>query len=78
LKPTPEVVQSLVNLRVSPDFEVIVQFLRAEREEARDNCETIPDGVKLWREQGRAGFLKDFLELDEKSAATLQKFKSNL
>ena len=78
MKPTPEVVQSLVNLRVSPDFEVIVQFLRAQREMARDDCETIPDGVKLWRQQGRSACLKEFLELDEKAAVTLQKFKSKL
>lgn len=77
MKPTPEVVQSLVNLRVSPDFEVVLSYLRDQREIARDNCETIPDGVKLWREQGRSLCLKQFLELDEKSALNLQKFKSN-
>ncbi len=78
MKPTPEIVQSLVNLRVSPDFGVVVQYLRAQREKSRDSCETIPDGVVLWREQGRALCLKEFLELDESAAETLQKFKSKL
>ena len=78
MKPTPEVVQSLVNLRVSPDFEVVVQYLRAQRETSRDNCEILIEGPKLWREQGRSLCLKEFLVLDETAANHLQKFKSNL
>ncbi len=55
-----------------------MQYLRAQRETARDNCETIVEGPKLWREQGRSLCLKQILELDEGAAAHLQKFKSNL
>ncbi len=76
MKPTPELVQALVNLRVSHDFDTVVQFLRAEREVARDECESIVEGPKLWRAQGRSGFIKDFLKIDEGAAASLEKFKS--
>lgn len=78
MKPTPELVQALVNLRVSHDFDTVVQFLRAERETARDECESIIEGPKLWRAQGRSTFVKDFLTLDEDAAAALEKFKSKL
>jgi len=77
LKPTQELVQALTNLRVSNDFDVVVEFLRAQRKVARDETESITDGPKLWRAQGRALFLKEFLALDENAATDLQKFKSH-
>jgi hypothetical protein len=76
LKPTPELVQALVNLRPSHDFETVVQFFLAQRETARDECETYVEGPKLWRAQGRSAFIKEFLKLDEGAATTLEKFKS--
>jgi hypothetical protein len=77
LKPTAEVVQALTNLRVSQDFEVVVLFLVEQRRIARDELESIPDGPKLWRAQGRSLFIKEFLALDENAASELQKFKSH-
>ncbi len=77
MKPTPELAQALTNLRVSDDFEVVVSFLREQREKARDDCESIIEGPKLWRAQGKAACLREFLGTTENAAILLDKFKSN-
>ena len=76
MKPTPEVTQALTNLRVSPDFEVVLEFLAAQRTVARDETETIVEGPLLWRAQGRSTFLRDFLKMNQGAPEQLQKFKS--
>lgn len=77
MKPTPEIVQALTNLRVNSDFEVVLSFLASQREQARDDCETFVEGPKLWRQQGRATFVRDFFVLNEEAPKHLDKFKQS-
>ena len=76
VKPTPEVVQALTNLRPSNDFQTVLEFLSAQREKARDETESTVEGPALWRAQGRSIFLRDFAALVAKAPNTLERFKS--
>ena len=77
MKPTPEIVQALTNLRVSDDFATVLDFLASERSAARDETETVVEGPKLWRAQGRSQHIKDFLKLNQEAPQHLEKFKAN-
>lgn len=76
MKPTKEVAQALVNLRVSHDFEVVIEWLRSERKTARDECENQLDHNKALRSQGKSICLKDILETNESAPELLSKLKN--
>lgn len=47
-----------------------------ERTRARDELESLVDGPKLWRAQGRAVLVRDFLKLYHEAPQQLQRFKA--
>lgn len=78
MKPTPELAQALTNLRVNDDFAVVLDFLVGERSTARDETESLIEGPKLWRSQGKGLFIRDFLKINRDAPQDLEKFKSKL
>ena len=75
INPTPEVLQALTNLRVSSDFETVVEWLRENRKTARDKLEDHVEDKYFLRFQGEARFLKEFLELNDTAPQRLDKIK---
>jgi hypothetical protein len=77
MKPTKEVLQAMTNLRVSSDFEVVLEWLRNSRKTARDELENQLDEQKFARVQGRALALKVILDTNENAPALLAKYKDH-
>ena len=78
MKTNPDIAQALTNLRASTDFQTVLDFLASERSKARDDCESLTDGPKLWRAQGRSVFVREFFSVVESAPMDLQKFKDKL
>ena len=76
MKPTPEVVQALANLRPSHDFKTFLDWIEAGLEAARDTCEKHTADEKLYRAQGNCQVLREIIEINEGSPELLQKFKA--
>ena len=77
MKTSPDLAQALTNLRASTDFKTVLDFIVSERSIARDECESHTALMPLYKAQGRAAWLKDFLKMNEKAPEDLEKFKSN-
>lgn len=75
MKPTKEALQALVNLRVSHDFEVVIEWLRECRKTARNECEQQLDPQKVLRAQGKALCLRDILDTIDAAPEQLSKYK---
>jgi hypothetical protein len=74
-KAPKEVLQAFTNLRVSDDFGVVIEWLRENRKTARDELEQHTEGLKFARAQGKALFLKYFIETNESAPEALKKYK---
>ncbi len=70
-----EVLQACVNLRVSDDFKVILEWLRSNRKTARDGLEDHTDDEKFHRIQGESRCLRDILKTNDNAAQLLEKYK---
>jgi hypothetical protein len=57
-------------LLVNPDFKTLCGLFEHLKDEQDTNCRNA-DGVELFRSQGRAQFLHDFLALEDAAAAAL-------
>lgn len=76
MKPTPEVVQALTNLRVSTDFETFLKWIEEGLSAARDTCEKHTADEKLYRAQGQCQVLRSIIEINEDSPKLLEHFKN--
>jgi hypothetical protein len=76
LKPTPEVVQALTNLRVSTDFETFLDWIEEGLQSARDTCEKHTADEKLYRAQGRCETLRTILTTNTDAPKLLEHYKS--
>lgn len=76
MKPTPEVVQALANLRPSHDFSTFLEWIEEGLESARDTCEKHTADEKLYRAQGICQALRNIKQVNEDAPVLLQKFKS--
>jgi hypothetical protein len=72
-KPSIQVLQAFINLRVSEDFETILEWLRECRKTARDELEQHTDEDLFARVQGRSQTLKSILDLSETANIQLEK-----
>lgn len=61
-----------MNLRVSDDYQTVLEWLRTERKTARDELEQRTDPVALAQSQGKATFIRDFLTFNETAGAKLK------
>lgn len=76
IKPTPEVLQALTNLRVSTDFETVVEWLRENRKTARDKLEDHTEDKLFFRIQGESRCLKELLDINDTAPQRLEKVKA--
>lgn len=76
MKTSADLAQALTNLRASTDFQTVLDFVVSERKVARDECEVHAADASLYRAQGRAAWLRDFLNMNEEAPQDLEKFKS--
>lgn len=76
MKPTPEVVQALANLRMSSDFKTFLEWIEAGLSDARDTCERHTADEKLYRAQGICQALRNIQETNEEAPKLLEQFKS--
>ena len=75
LKPTKQVLQAFTNLRVNPDFEVVLEWLRENRKTARDELENRPSEEMFGQSQGKSLTLKSILETNDLAPTLLAKYK---
>jgi hypothetical protein len=78
LKPNKEVVDAILALksRQPKDWDVLVSWLAAERDDARNNLEKQRDDIALRQDQGRAQVLSEFLATDAAALELIKKFRT--
>jgi hypothetical protein len=77
-QPNIQVLQAFLNLRVSDDFEAILEWLRLCRKTARDELEQHVDSEKFSRVQGLSLALKKFLDVADKAAPLLEQRQTRM
>jgi hypothetical protein len=76
LKPTPEVVQALANLRPSQDFKTFLAWIEEGLDAARDTCEKHTADEKLYRAQGICQALREIKSTNEEAPKLLEFYKN--
>ena len=73
-KPDRQQIQALNRCKL-PENEALVRLLQVKLEETKNSLMLAEELVKLYRLQGRAEALADFLEAVEKSSESLERVK---
>ena len=73
-KPDRQQIQALVRCKL-PENEVLLDIFRVRLEETREALIHADDTVRIYRLQGRAEVLADFLEAVEKSSEVYDRVK---
>lgn len=77
-KPPIQVLQAFINLRASPDFETIREWLRDCRKTARDELEQHTEDDKFARIQGRSQTLATLIELSLRAPELLEQQQTRI
>ncbi|MGZ5183597.1 MAG: hypothetical protein ACXWCO_00695 [Caldimonas sp.] len=73
--PSPELLQALINLARSADGKRIIAMFEAERRNAQERLESATEDAQIRKLQGKAQFLKEFLERVRDASDILEKMR---
>ena len=75
MKLTPKAAQAFASLRGSPDFLVLLEWVKENRTKFRDECCTALDDAKVKRSQGKVEAVNGFIQGFEEAPALMEKLK---
>lgn len=68
------VIRALIALRYNDDFRLVMQFLKDELQQMRENGDTMDGDFLKWN-QGKCQFLKTLLQLPKDAGTIFKNFK---